>query len=246
MDQKKKVVPFSIKKADNLAVILFFATFIPFGIINIIDKRTPLLATGSVWWDSLVTLAVYVAGMAMHEGLHALTALAVGKVKPSDVKFGLDLKNGNLYTHFKTPMKARAYAGALIVPCIVTGLAPMALITAWGAPILLGSACLLFAGCAGDILMFVALLKEDKNILVADHPYALAYYVVYPENSFPEDFVELTEEEERAALKDSVVQKSGDDKAIKRSLLLKCFGILVFIALYVLAMYLISLLMKII
>lgn len=244
MNYKKRVVPFNMKKTDNLAVILFFVTFIGLGIINLVDKRTPLLSTGSVWWDSLITLGIFIVGMFMHEGIHALSGILFGKLKPFQVKFGFDLRNGNLYTHFTEPMTKTAYMLTLILPCLVTAVVPMAVITALGGPILLGSACLLFAGCAGDIVMFFALTKCDKKALISDHPTALAYYVVYPENALPEGFTETTEEDEQEALRQSIGQPYYSEKERKKSILLKCLGILIFLALYVLAMYLISLIMK--
>lgn len=244
MSYKKKVVPFNMKKTDNVAVILFFATFIVLGIINLVDKRTPLLATGSVWWDSLITLGTFVVGMFLHEGIHALSAIVFGKIKPSQIKFGIDLRSFNLYTHFAVPMPARAYSLSLILPCVITGVVPMAIVTAFGGPILLASACLLTAGCAGDLVMFFATLKCDKKAYILDHPTALAYYLAYPEGETPEGFEESTLEEEKAALEKSVGQPYYSEKGQKKNLLMKCLGILAFLALYVLAMYLISVIMK--
>ncbi len=233
-----------MKKTDNLAVIFFFASFVVFGIVNVADKRTPLLATGSIWWDSLLTFGMFIVGMFLHEGLHALSGIVFGKISPKDVKFGFDPRSGNMYTHFVSPMKARAYSLSLIMPCIITALIPIAVVTAFGGPILLGSVCLLFAGCTGDVVMFFSTLKCDKNALICDHPTALAYYLCYLENALPEGFVEATEEDEEEALIQSVGQPYYDEKDKKKSLLLKCLGILAFIAVYVIMMYLISLLMK--
>ena len=240
MTEKRRVVPFNQKKTDNLAVILFFVTFIVFGIINLVDKRTPLLTTGSVWYDSLAAVGLFIVGMFVHEGLHALAGIVFGKVGVSAVRFGFDLKNGNLYTHFASPMPATGYAATLIAPFVITALAP---VTAFGGPILLAPCCLLLAACAGDLVMFVSVMKGDRKALIQDHPEALAYYLVYPNGNEPEGFSERTEEEEKEALKDSVVTYR-DEKARKKNMLFKCLGILLFIALYVLAMYLLSLLMQ--
>ena len=92
--------------------------------------------------------------------------------------------------------------------------------------------------------MFFTTVKVDRKALIMDHPTALAYYLVYPEDALPEGFTEATEEDEAEALKNSVGQPYYSEKAKKKSILLKCLGILAFLALYVLAMYLISLFMK--
>ena len=240
------MIALNIKKADNFAVILFFVSFLAFGAINLFDKRTPVLMTGSVWFDSLVALGVFVVGMFAHEGIHALSGMLFGKLRRSEVKFGFDLRGANLYTHFASPMPMAGFRLTLIMPCIVTALVPIALLTAFGGLIPLGAACLLFAGCAGDIATFFSALKQDGKAIVSDHPTALAYYLVYPENALPEGFSETTEEEETALLSKAQNKAFDSEKAKRRSLMTKCFGILVFLALYVLAMYLISLLMQII
>ena len=94
------------------------------------------------------------------------------------------------------------------------------------------------------IVTFVSALKQNKNALVSDHPTALAYYLVYPENAVPDGFSATTEEEERALLVKAQNKPYENDKAKRRSIMSKCFGILLFIALYVLVMYLISLFMR--
>ena len=244
MEYKKKLIALNIKKADNFAVILFFASFILFGAINLFDKRTPVLTTGSVWFDSLLALGIFIVGMIAHEGTHALSGILCGRLAPKQVKFGFDLRGMNLYTHFEAPMPMKGFLLTLIMPCVMTALLPIALLTAFGGIIPLGASCLLLAGCAGDIVTFVSALKQDKKALVSDHPTALAYYLVYPENALSEGFSATTEEEERALLVKAQNKPYENDKAKRRSIMSKCFGILLFIALYVLVMYLISLFMR--
>lgn len=244
MEYKKKLIALNIKKADNFAVILFFVSFILFGAINLFDKRTPVLTTGSVWFDSLLALGIFVVGMLAHEGIHALGGMLFGRLRPDQVKFGFDVRGMNLFTHFEAPMPMKGFLFTAILPCVVTALVPIAFLTAFGGLIPLGAACLLFAGCAGDIVTFVSALKQDKNALVSDHPTALAYYLVYPENALPEGFSATTEEEESALIVKAQNKPYESEKARKRSVMSKCFGILVFVALYVLVMYLLSLFMQ--
>ena len=244
MGYKKKLVALNIKKADNFAVILFFVSFILLGAINLFDKRTPVLTTGSVWFDSLLALGIFIVGMFAHEGIHALSGILFGKLSARQVKFGFDIRGMNLFTHFEAPMPIRGFLSTALLPCAITAILPCALLTAFGGIIPLGAACLLFAGCAGDIVTFVSALKQDKNTLVSDHPTALAYYLVYPENALPDGFSATTEEEENALITKAQNKPYESDRARKRSLMSKCFGILVFIALYVLVMYLLSLFMQ--
>ena len=55
----------------------------------------------------------------------------------------------------------------------------------------------LLSGAGGDAVMFMSVCRLKPAALVLDHPEAPAYYVLYPENELPNDFVEVTEEQER-------------------------------------------------
>ena len=195
---KRRLVAIDTKKTDVVAIILFFATFVSCALINLFDKRTPVLTTGSVWFDSLIAFGSFVVGLALHEVLHALTGVLLGKIGWKDVSFGLDIKSGNLYTHFRKPMKVGAYKAALILPVMITGVVPLVFATAFGGIILLAPFCILTGGGAGDLMTAFALAKYKGETMIGDHPTALAFYLSYPDGKEPSDFVPTTEEEEKA------------------------------------------------
>ena len=89
--------------------------------------------------------------------------------------------------------------------------------------------------------MLFGLIKLDKKQLILDHPTAPAYYIVYPEDQVPEDFREVTAEEEKE-LQNNMNNTKGSSGGKNKGL--KIFAILVFLAATTLVIFLIALFMK--
>lgn len=145
--------------------------------------------------------AGYIILIILHEGIHALSALLFAKAKPKDVEFGAIWAQLMFYCHIKKPMTARAYRAVLIMPIIFTGIIPLIIVTVFASPYLIVLFALMVAGGAGDVVMFAETFKYSPNQLIEDHPKAPAYYLVFEEGAeLPEDFVEVTEEQEQELL----------------------------------------------
>ncbi len=218
MNGSEKTITLNDKKADTLAVLLFFITFLPLGILNLVDENSPILTTGSVWYDGILAVGIFLVGMVLHEGLHAVTAIGIGKVPVKDVTFGVDWKNGTLYVHCRKPMKRNAFLVGLATPVLLTGVLPVLLTFFLGGIILLFPCCLLFCGCTYDVVLFARMVKTDKKAYILDNPKALSYREC-DENTKEEAF------------------PSDDTKISKKSLLLKSFGILLFIGIFFAVLY---------
>lgn len=242
MEYKKQLVKFNINKISVLSVILFIVPFVIAAAINLFAFKRELLLTDKVYWDIILTVALFIVGLVAHEGLHALGGIAFGKAKPKDIKFGIIPKQFMLYCHIKTPMKAWAYEALLLLPVIVTGVIPLILSAFLGNIFLVLTFSALLSGGAGDIIMFKSLIKYDKNQLIIDHAEAPAYYLVYPENKLPDNFIEATEEQEEELRRETSGAPRGTTTG--RSNLIKILAILIFLALTVLIVFLLALFMK--
>lgn len=191
---KKQLITFDLMKINITAIVMFA---VPYAIaetlrFTVFTERLWHV----VWWDIILLIAGYVLLLAAHEGLHALAMIMCG-AKPSSVRFGVIPKQFMLYCTTDTPLSARKYAFVLVLPGIVTGLIPLALATVFlNFPYVILFAALL-SGAGGDAVMFMSVCRLKPAALVLDHPEAPAYYVLYPENELPNDFVEVTEEQER-------------------------------------------------
>lgn len=242
MNYKKQLVSFPITKISLLSVVLFAVPCAAGLLVNLLWMKRPFLLTSAFYWDLLIIFAVFLIGLVAHEGIHAIFAMLIGKVKKEDLAFGANPRQLMLYCHVKTPLSVSAYRLMLLPPVLITGLIPLVLSAFLGSSFLVVVFSLLVSGGAGDLMMLFSLRKYDREQLVVDHPEAPAYYLVYPEDALPEDFVEVTEEQE-ADLKKMMENKDHGATGGKNNLL-KILIVLLFSILTVLGVFLVACFMK--
>ena len=233
---KKKLKLFNVGKISVFSTLVFFLVYIVALVLHLAAIKGALLATGKVWSDAILAVGLVAIGIVAHELLHAAGALLFGKASTKDIQFGAQLKQGLFYCHCKKPITIAAYRGMLVLPILITGIIPFVVCLFYGGLILTAAFAMLIAGGVGDVAMFVGTLKEkDSKRLVLDHPKTTAYYVLYKQEEF--DGEELTEDEEEKLIAES--QRKG-----AASLGVKILLVAVFLALTVLAIYIVALIMQ--
>lgn len=243
MDYKKELKIFNLNKIALLSILLFALCFVAGALVNLLAFRRPLLLTDKVYWDIIITLAIMAVGVIAHEGLHALGAMIFGKCKKENISFGFIPRQLMFYCHAEAPMKASAYKTMLLLPVIITGFIPFVLSVCLGNIFLVVAFAMLISGGAGDLIMAASLRKIPASALLLDHPKAPAYYLLYKSDALPENFNEVTPEQEEALLK-SMREKPLSDSSRGRNNLLKILAIFIFLAFVVTVVFLIALLMK--
>ncbi len=239
MEYKKELRKFSVDNISTLSLLLFALSFVVSTALNLLVLKRPLLLTDKVYFDIMILVAIYVVGLFVHEGLHALGAILFAGKRREDISFGANFKQMLLYCHVKTPMPNKSYRGLLLLPVIVTGFIPLVISVFFGNIFLTLAFSLLVSGGAGDIIMFRSLLKHDKDTMIIDHPQAPAYYLLYPEGGTPKDFHEVTEEEEKALL-----EEMKTPPKTSKSNTVRILFILLFLVAAVLVIFLLALFMK--
>lgn len=119
---------------------------------------------------TLVMLGIFVAGVVLHEGIHGISWMLAGRLKPSDIKYGVLWSALTPYAHPKVPISARAYRIGAAMPGILLGVVPSlagiitgsGFVSGWGA-IFLSVAC-------GDLLILLTIRSVPAEALVRDHP----------------------------------------------------------------------------
>lgn len=238
MGYKKQLHRFDTSKINNLALYIFLLSFLCAMAINFFAVKAPLLITTKVYLDIILVVAIFIVGLICHEGLHALSAIIFGKCSVKQIKFGINIKQGMLYCHIDKPIHAKSYKIMLIIPVIVTGFA-LIIVTLFGNIFLIVVFCMLLCGGAGDIIMLLRLQKLDKETLILDHPTAPAFYTLYEEGKQPNNFNEVTAEQEEQLIKDM----NTNPKSIyngKKNVLLINLAILLFLSLAVLVVFVIG------
>jgi len=74
------------------------------------------------FFDWVSFLPAILIGVLVHEGIHGLTWLWLGKIPKENIKFGV--KSLTPYTHCDVPLPARVYRAGAIMPAVVQGLLP--------------------------------------------------------------------------------------------------------------------------
>jgi hypothetical protein len=119
----------------------------------------------------------YLVGIIIHEILHALGFMIFGKVKRSEIKFGVMWKHLTPYAHCKVPMKVMSYRIALLLPVIFTGIIPLIIAIAIGDGLWVAISVFLVAGGIGDWIIFRKIKQFSGNSIIEDHPSAIGCIV---------------------------------------------------------------------
>jgi hypothetical protein len=118
----------------------------------------------------MLYLALLIAGITLHEVLHALGWIVAGRLPVSAAGFGFKLRTMTPYAHLRSPVPARTYRFGILLPLLILGLPPYLL------GLLLGNQALMFYGmfftlaAGGDLLVLWLLRGVPGTSLVEDHP----------------------------------------------------------------------------
>lgn len=118
----------------------------------------------------LILLLAFVGGILIHELLHGVGFVLVGKVPVTAVSFGFSWKGLAPYAHCAAPMRASAYRFAVLLPGLVLGILPGILgvilqslgLVLWG--------ILMTSAAGGDLAALLAIRQVPGSAWVRDHP----------------------------------------------------------------------------
>jgi hypothetical protein len=159
---------------------ILIAMIIPFYILGdrlfqvIWENRAPLIILSFPWWVKATSILLAVM---LHELIHgAVFAMSAPRGFKS-VTFGVSLSLGALYCHCRDPLKVKQYRRAGIAPLVILGLLPLIFGLSTGVTWIKTFGLLLTIGGFGDLLIFIKLLKFDKNLVIRDHPEKLGFII---------------------------------------------------------------------
>ena len=119
---------------------------------------------------SLRIAMVVLAGIVVHEGLHALAWWAAGRLRWSDIKFGVIWAQLMPYAHPRRPIPAWSYAIGAATPGVLLGALPAAIGLFTGSGTLSSYGAIGLAVAGGDIMVLYTLRGLPARTLVQDHP----------------------------------------------------------------------------
>jgi len=167
--------------AANLYSILFA---VPAAVVLVVvylalwDTGGLFYARFLIFKNFYLVLIILIMGVLLHELLHGLTWMWLGKKSPDSIHYGMNLKALSPYAHCREPLNIRAYRWGAAMPGLILGILPalLGILTGNGLIMLFG---LLFTVAAGgDALVLWTLRKENSLEWVLDHPFRAGCIVI--------------------------------------------------------------------
>lgn len=169
MDQPVEILN-SSKQRWISALILSFLSFIFYLLPSVLywDFDTVVKALNQFVFSLIITFPALIGGILVHEGLHALSFIIFGQVKPGSISFGLS--TAGIYTHCSEPVTTKAYRIGLLLPLALTGILPVILSFPVNQPYLVWFGMLMSIVCADDLLSWYKLKGVLSSAIIQDHP----------------------------------------------------------------------------
>jgi pimeloyl-ACP methyl ester carboxylesterase len=160
----------SMTKANLIALAVIPVAFIGFWLPYWMVWRNQLNVGQVVSFSVWHALLVIVASIVVHEVIHAVGFMLVGKAPRTAVKFGFSWRGLAPYAHCKMPMTMYAYRVSTALPGIVLGILPGIAGLIWGNYWLIWYAIFMLAGAGGDLAILLTTRHVPAHALVLDHP----------------------------------------------------------------------------
>ena len=117
-----------------------------------------------------VVALVFIVGIIVHELLHAVGYIFVGKAPRSSIKYGVQWKALTPYAHCAAPLPVNAYRVAVMLPGLVLGLIPALISLSIGSFWWLVWSGIMLIGAGGDMAVLWAIRAVASEAWVRDHP----------------------------------------------------------------------------
>lgn len=170
-------------EAANVYSLLFALPFVAmFSLLFIALWDLAAYAAGLIWLakNVFLFLAIFFAGIVVHEGIHGLSWALLGRKPLRSIRFGVIWKVLTPYAHINEPLEVNAYRWGALLPGIITGLLPALVGLAAGNGPLLVVGLLFIIAAGGDMLIVWLIRGVPVGRLVEDHPTRAGCYVLEP------------------------------------------------------------------
>ncbi len=127
---------------------------------------------GIVWLIPLIVM-----GIVLHEGLHALAHVVLGKASWRDIRFGVKWRWLMPYAHCRAELPDSAHKCSCALHLIVVGLFPWIIGMLTGDRLISFFGAIFTAGAGGDILILWLIWSIPKDRIIADHAGAVGVKV---------------------------------------------------------------------
>ena len=164
-----------------VAVVLFGIPFFMIWLRNVPMNRiyNTSISLQTRLINIAIGLSVLIPGFIAHELIHGVFFALFAENKFKSVKFGI-LPASKLFTpycHCNEKLRMNHYRIAAIMPLVILGIVPVIISIVFGNLLLFCFGILFTMAAAGDILMFIKLMKEKKDTWIFDSPTDIGFDV---------------------------------------------------------------------
>jgi hypothetical protein len=181
MDAKQKTdLSVSMVAANFLSLLIAVPLVILLGGLYLLrwwgrfQTSTFVIEMGSL----VLFMAMILAGIVVHELIHAASWMLFGHLPRSAIAFGIDKKTLSPYAHCKVPLDVNSYRLGGLMPGLVMGILPALAAVITGAGWLLQFGLIFTLAAGGDFLILWLIRKVPAGKLVEDHPTRGGCYVI--------------------------------------------------------------------
>ena len=126
------------------------------------------------WWLA----PLFIVSVVIHELLHAVTVIALGRLRWEDVSYGFNWQAMMPFAHPRRAVKAEVYRATVAAPGVVLGILPAASGLVSGSGSWSAYGAIMLAAAAGDAMILWSLRRTPRSALVQDHPSRVGCEVV--------------------------------------------------------------------
>ena len=161
--------------------LILLAMIIPFYVIGdrlfhfIWVHRDPIISIVIPFWVKAISI---ILAIVVHELIHGIIFAIYAPNGFKSVSFGFNAKLGAFYCHCEQPIRVKHYRRAGIAPLVILGLIPLIFGFITGVAWFKTFGLLLTIGGFGDLLVYIKLLKINRNLFVLDHPDKLGFKII--------------------------------------------------------------------
>jgi hypothetical protein len=180
----KKDLSISLAASNLYSIPLIIIPFIIFGVPYYLIWGEENLRANRIDAISLaVIIIVFICGAVIHELIHGVYWVKLGRKDWSTIKFGFNLKTLTPFVHCLEPINARAYRLGTAAPGFILGIMPSILSIILGNVWIFWFGMLFTIAAGGDFLILWTLRKVGSYTLVEDHPARAGCFIYENKNS---------------------------------------------------------------
>ena len=174
----KKYYKFEI----NTWILQIVSNILPIILIIIFsDNLKPLInmAESSSFW--LILLGSILLWYCLHEIIHGIAYRLTG-TKKDNISFGMAIEKGVFYCLSNEEIKRKSVLISLLAPLIFIGVITLIISIIFDMPLLSLLSIINIGGSAGDIMMFIYIVKLDQKLLYKELGEATSFLLITKED----------------------------------------------------------------